>query len=63
MTTFQNNLKADAAAQYSLLDVDQFVVDEAIDLTSRHRHREPQRAFLTMFVVLRSTQRVDSSKH
>jgi uncharacterized protein len=34
-----NDLKADAAAQYSLLDVDQFVVDEAIDLTSRHRLR------------------------
>jgi hypothetical protein len=31
-----SDLKADAAAQYSLLDVDQFVVDEAIDLTSRH---------------------------
>jgi predicted nucleic acid-binding protein len=34
-----NDLKSDAAAQYSLLDVDQFVVDEAIDLTSRHRLR------------------------
>jgi len=33
------DLMADAAAQYSLLDVDQFVVDEAIDLTSRHRLR------------------------
>jgi predicted nucleic acid-binding protein len=31
-----NDLKADAATQYTLLDVDQFVVDEAIDLTSRH---------------------------
>jgi predicted nucleic acid-binding protein len=34
-----NDLKADAVVQYSLLDVDQFVVDEAIDLTSRHRLR------------------------
>lgn len=34
-----NDLKADAVAQYSLLDVDQFVVDEAMDLTGRHRLR------------------------
>ena len=34
-----NDLKADAVAQYSLLDIDQFVVDEAMDLTSRHRLR------------------------
>ena len=27
------SLKADAATQYSLLDVDQYVVDEAIELT------------------------------
>lgn len=33
------DLKADAASQYLLLDVDQFVVDEAIDLTGRHRLR------------------------
>jgi len=32
-------LKADAATQYSLLDVNQHVVDEAIELTSRHRLR------------------------
>lgn len=31
------DLKADAASQYSLLDVDQFIVDEAIELTGRHR--------------------------
>jgi predicted nucleic acid-binding protein len=34
-----NDLKADAATQHSLLDVDQFVVDAAIDLTGRHRLR------------------------
>jgi predicted nucleic acid-binding protein len=34
-----DDLKADAASQYSLLDVDQFVVDEAIELTGRHRLR------------------------
>ena len=33
------SLKAEAATQYSLLDVDQYVVDEAIELTSRHRLR------------------------
>ena len=33
------NLKAETATQYSLLDVDQYVVDEAIELTSRHRLR------------------------
>ena len=33
------NLKADAATQYSLLDVNQHVVDEAIELTSQHRLR------------------------
>lgn len=33
------SLKADAATQYSLLDIDQYVVDEAIELTSRHRLR------------------------
>jgi len=33
------DLKADAASQYSLLDVDQLVVDEAIELTGRHRLR------------------------
>ncbi len=34
-----NDLKADAVTQYSLLDVDQFVVDEAMELTGRHRLR------------------------
>ena len=33
------DLKADAASQYALLDVDQFVVDEAIELTCRYRLR------------------------
>jgi len=33
------DLKADAASRYALLDVDQFVVDEAIELTCRHRLR------------------------
>ncbi len=33
------SLKADAATQYSLLDVNQHVVDEAVELTSRHRLR------------------------
>jgi predicted nucleic acid-binding protein len=34
-----DDLKADAASQYALLDVDQLVVDEAIELTGRHRLR------------------------
>ncbi len=34
-----NDLKADASAQYALLEVDQFVVDEAIELTGRYRLR------------------------
>ncbi len=34
-----DDLKADAASQYTLLDVDQFVVDEAMELTGRHRLR------------------------
>ncbi len=34
-----NDLKADAVAQYSLLEVDQFVVDEAMELTGRYRLR------------------------
>jgi len=33
------SLKADAATQYSLLDVNQYVMDEAIELTRRHRLR------------------------
>jgi predicted nucleic acid-binding protein len=33
------DLKADTASQYLLLDVDQFVVDEAIELTGRYRLR------------------------
>ena len=33
------SLKADAATQYSLLDVNQYVADEAIELTRRHRLR------------------------
>ena len=32
-------LKADAVTQYLLLDVNQYVVDEAIELTGRHRLR------------------------
>ena len=32
-------LKADAATQYLLLDVNQYVVDEAIELTGRRRLR------------------------
>ena len=34
-----DDLKADAASQYALLYVDQLVVDEAIELTGRHRLR------------------------
>lgn len=33
------SLKAEAATQYSLLDVDQYVVDEAIELTTRRKLR------------------------
>jgi len=34
-----NSLKSDAAIQYSLLDVNQYVVDEAMELTRRQRLR------------------------
>ncbi|MCD6552881.1 MAG: type II toxin-antitoxin system VapC family toxin [Anaerolineae bacterium] len=34
-----SSLKADAATQYTLLDVSQYVVDEAVELTRRHRLR------------------------
>ncbi len=33
------SLKAETATQYSLLDVDQYVVDEAIELTTRRKLR------------------------
>jgi predicted nucleic acid-binding protein len=37
--TILTRLKAEAATQYSLLDVDQYVVDEAIELTTRRKLR------------------------